>query len=115
MSGILLLVLILNVSQLILVTGIQNVILLDRICLKMTAMEHLRHSMYYWQEKDSEYLRMAFNTKWPIFKSADELIKVDFDKFYDWQYNPNKDFYQFPADKANDMGIQEYEFRKHYL
>lgn len=71
-------------------------------------------SMYYWIEKDSEYLRMAYNTKWPTITSADELMKVDFEKFYAWQFDPNKDFYQFLADKAKDMGIPEYEFIKHY-
>lgn len=84
----------------------------------VNTLEHYRDkilsSMYYWQEKDSEYLRMAFNTKWPTFMDADELMEVDFDKFYAWQFNPNKDFYQFLADKAKDMGISEYEFIKHY-
>lgn len=81
-------------------------------------LEHFRNnilsSMYYWLEKDSEYLRMAYNTKWPTITSADELMKVDFEKFYAWQFDPNKDFYQFLADKAKDMGIPEYEFIKHY-
>jgi hypothetical protein len=81
-------------------------------------LEHFRNkilsSMYYWLEKDSEYLRMAFNTKWPTFTSADELMKVDFDKFYAWQFDSNKDFYQFLADKAKDMEIPKYEFIKHY-
>ena len=70
--------------------------------------------MYYWLEKDSEYLRMAFNTKWPTFTSADELMKVDFNKLYVDQFDPDKDFYQFLADKAKNMGILEYEFIKHY-
>lgn len=84
----------------------------------VNTLEHFRNkilsSMYYWQEKDSEYLRMAFNTKWPTFTNADELMKVDFNEFYDWQFNSNIDFYQFLADKAKDMGIPGYEFIKHY-
>ena len=81
-------------------------------------LEHFRNnilsSMYYWLEKDSEYLRMAFNTKWPIFTSAEELMKVDFDKFYAWQFSSDKAFYQFLAGKAIEMEIPEYEFIKHY-
>ena len=81
-------------------------------------LEHFRNnilsSMYYWLEKDSEYLRMAFNTKWPTFTGADELMKIDFDKFYACQFDPDNDFNQFLADKAKDMGVPEYEFFKHY-
>ena len=81
-------------------------------------LEHFRNnilsSMYYWLEKDSEYLRMAFNTKWPTFTGADELMKIDFDKFYAWQFDPDNDFNQFLADKAKGMGVPEYEFFKHY-
>ena len=81
-------------------------------------LEHFRtnilSSMYYWLEKDSEYLRMAFNTKWPKFTDAKELMDVDFDKFYDWQFAPNNEFFQFLADKAKDMGIPLYEFIQHY-
>lgn len=70
-------------------------------------------SMYYWLEKDSEYLRMAFNTKYPTFTSADELMKVNFD-YFEWQFPSDSAFYQFLAAKAKDMGIPEYEFIKHY-
>ena len=41
-------------------------------------------------------------------------MKVDFDDFYASQFEPNKDFYQFLANKAKDMGILENEFIKHY-
>ena len=76
--------------------------------------DEILSSMYYWLEKDSEYLRLAFNTNWPRFTVADELKKVDFDNFYASQFEPNKDFYQFLANKAKDMGIPENEFIKHY-
>lgn len=84
----------------------------------VNTLDNFRHkilsSMYYWLEKDSEYLRMAFNTKCPTITCAEELMKVDFDKFYAWQFDPDKDFNQFLADNAKDMGIPEYEFIKHY-
>lgn len=81
-------------------------------------LEHFRNnilsSMYYWLEKDSEYLRMAYNTKWPIFTSAEELMKVDFAEFYAWQFSSDNAFNQFLAGKAIEMEIPEYEFIKHY-
>ena len=57
---------------------------------------------------------MAFKTKWPTFTDADKLMKVDFNKFYAWQFDSDNDFNQFLADKAKEMGIPEYEFIKHY-
>lgn len=71
-------------------------------------------SAYYWVEKDPEYLRMAFNTKWPNYTKMEELVKVDYDKFYSWQFNPDREFHGFLGDVAKRMELDEFYFLKHY-
>lgn len=72
-------------------------------------------SAYYWAEKDPEYLRMTFNTKWPKYTKMEELVKVNYDKLYSWQLNPDREFHVFLGDVAKKMGLAENYFMKHYF
>lgn len=83
--------------------------ILERYCTLILA------SAYYWVEKDPEYLRMAFNTIWPKYTKTEELVRVDYDKLYSWQFNPDREFHLFLGDVAKKMGLEEYYFMKHYI
>ena len=84
----------------------------------INTLEHFRNiilsSMYYWLEKDPEYLRMTYKTKWPTITSTDELMKEDINTLNNWKCNSDSDFYQFLAKKEKEMGVPQNEFILHY-
>lgn len=73
------------------------------------------NSAYYWTDKDPEYIRMAFNAKWPEFKKVEELVQFDYDKLYAWQFNPDREFHIYLAEVARNMGLPENHFLKKYI
>ena len=75
---------------------------------------HILESAYYWLEKDPEYLRLTYNTKWPSFTKVEELEQYDYEKLYGWQFNPDHDFYQFLSDLANQACLSDFHFIKYY-
>lgn len=76
--------------------------------------DRVLNSFYYWLDKDAEYLRLVFNTRWPIFNDDKELMNFDFDSLYGWKFDPNKEFFIFLSNKAAEMHIDELKFIQRY-
>lgn len=67
--------------------------------------EKVLQSMYYWLNKDPEYLKLVYQKKIPVFRCVDALEEYCSQRKYLNETLGQMDFFSFVQNKANEMGL----------